>query len=112
MPLPRLSVTTSDHNGATLVHVDGEIDLLTAPQLERELTEATDKANDLIVDLRDVEFMDSTGVGVLVRTSRKFTSESSMHLICGPGPVRRVIDVSGLSSFINVVEDLDSTSPA
>ncbi|MBT8250794.1 MAG: STAS domain-containing protein [Acidimicrobiia bacterium] len=112
MALPRLNVTTSDHQGAALVHIDGEIDLSTAPQLERELANTLDSRN-LIVDLRDVEFMDSTGIGVLVRTSRKVTADGrTMQLVCAAGPVKRVIEVSGLESVIDVVEDLDRTTSA
>lgn len=109
MSRPRLNVTRSDHDGSTLVHIEGEIDLSTAPQFERELMESAGNGAPLIVDLGDVDFMDSTGIGVLVRTSKKIAQQaSSMSLVCAKGPVRKVLEVSGLDGVIPLYSDLES----
>lgn len=109
MSRPRLNVTRSDHDGSVLVHIEGEIDLSTAPQFERELMESANNGAPLIVDLCDVEFMDSTGIGVLVRTSKKLTEQNAaMSLVCAKGPVRKVLEVSGLDGVIPLYPDLAS----
>lgn len=109
MARPRVDVTTSDRPGATLVEVEGEIDLSTAAQLQRELTMSVAAGSKLVVDVRGVTFIDSTGVGVLFRTSKKVTAAGGeMRLVCGPGPVRRVLMVSGLDRLVPVVDDLDA----
>ena len=109
MSRPRLNVTRSDHEGSVLVRIEGEIDLSTAPQFERELMESANNGQSLIVDLCDVDFMDSTGIGVLVRTSKKITERSSsMALVCAKGPVRKVLEVSGLDGVIPLYSDLES----
>ncbi len=109
---PRLNVTTSDHLGSTLVHVEGEIDLATAPQFEREL-QRTGPAGELIIDLSGVAFMDSTAVGVLARKSKQLADDDRrLILVSAAGAVRRVLEVSGLDKVIPVYADLESAARA
>ncbi len=106
MARPRVDVTTSDRPGSTLVEVEGEIDLSTAPQLQRELLESVAGNQVLVVDLRGVTFIDSTGVGVLFRTAKQVTAAGGeLRLVCGPGPVRRVLKVSGLDRLVPVADE-------
>ncbi len=108
MPRPRVAVTTSDRAGSTLVEVEGEIDLSTAPQLQRELLASVEDSQVVVVDLRGVTFIDSTGVGVLFRTSKQLAAAGGeLRLVCGPGPVRRVLKVSGLDRLVQVTGDVD-----
>jgi len=110
---PRLDVTTSDLRGSTLVGIEGEIDLSTASQLEKALLAAAGSGKPLLVDLRKVEFMDSMGIGVLVRTSKKLGEEArAMSIVCAAGQVRRVLTVSGLDAMIPVFADLDAAADA
>ena len=60
------SISTSDRDGRAVVVIRGELDLATAPDLEAALPERLDAGQDVVVDLRELEFMDSTGLRVLV----------------------------------------------
>ena len=61
-----------------LVDVDGEVDLYTSPQLKRLLAEAIDTGADRIVaDFRDVTFVDSTALGVLLTSARRLRSSAA-----------------------------------
>ncbi len=103
MPRARVEVTTSDRPGSTLVEVEGEIDLSTAPQLQRELLASAQGSPVVVVDLRGVTFIDSTGVGVLFRTSKQVTAAGGeLRVVCAPGAVRRVLKVSGLDRLVPV----------
>ena len=62
-----LSLTTRAEGGRTVVEVGGEIDVYTAPKLRETIVSLVDAgAVHLVVDLERVEFLDSTGLGVLV----------------------------------------------
>lgn len=62
-----LTVTRRQRDGRTILHLAGEVDVSTAPKLRDELGRAISEGSlDLIVDLSDVPFLDSTGLGVLV----------------------------------------------
>jgi anti-anti-sigma factor len=84
----------------TRVVVRGELDLATAPQLERALTGLT---GDITVDCRDVSFVDSTALGVLVRAHNRLAEQQHRLVIEGlTTRCRRVFEVSGLDATLNL----------
>lgn len=95
-----LHVTTT--RGATVVQATGELDLASAPHLRdclRQLIDAGSRR--LVVDLRGVTFLDSSGLGVLVGARRLLERNEpdgdwSMRLVCAGGSVLRVLRVTGL----------------
>jgi anti-anti-sigma factor len=98
-----------DHRTAgdwRVVAVRGEVDLSTTPQLREALTEAVESGSPVAVDLRDVPFMDSMGLGALVGARRR-AGESGVGfaIISDGGPIVRLLDVSGLGTMFRVVSD-------
>jgi anti-sigma B factor antagonist len=79
--------------------VRGEIDMATAPRLRAALDRAVG-AREVRLDLRAVEFMDSSGLSVLVAGHQAL---ERLVIICPPGPGRRALEVSGLMSVLDVV---------
>ena len=81
-------MTTREVDGATIVAVGGEIDVYTAPKLRDKITElVADGAYDLVVDMEEVEFLDSTGLGVLVGGLKKVRAhDGSLAAGLQPGP--------------------------
>jgi anti-anti-sigma factor len=84
-----------------VVAVEGELDMNTAADLERELEGALNPARTpLLIDLSRCEFIDSTGIALLVRSWQALDGDGSFAL-CGVGAqVRRVLDVTGLEQAI------------
>jgi anti-sigma B factor antagonist len=84
----------------TQVVVHGELDLATAPQLRRALHGL---AGDVTVDCRDLEFIDSTGLGVLVQAHNRLTEHAGALRIEGLSQrCRRVFEISGLDQTLNL----------
>ncbi len=77
----------------------GELDALTAPRFGARIGELVRTSNrDLIVDLSGVTFIDSTGLHVLLNAQRRLTRQSRrLRVICGPGSVRRTIELARLA---------------
>ena len=71
------SISISDHDGRAVVVTRGELDLATAPELEAAHPGALDGGQDVVVDLRELEFMDSTGLRVLVAAHARARAPSS-----------------------------------
>jgi anti-sigma B factor antagonist len=80
-----------------LVSVAGELDMHTAPDLERELRAALEGgAEVVIVDLAKCDFIDSTALGVLVSTKKKLeTSGGDVSLVASDSQIRRVFEITG-----------------
>lgn len=104
-----LDLTTSDHLGWRLVAASGEIDIASAPALDAALAEAADDADGPVaVDLRAVTFMDSSGLRSLLTARRRLAEDGrALGLVCGPGPVRRVLEVAGVLDRLPVVATPD-----
>ncbi len=88
--------------GAPGVAVAGEVDVETVPRLELALDEAIrDSVGAFVIDLCDVEFLDSGGLNALLRARALLgREERSLAVVCPPGPVRRLFDVSGVAELL------------
>jgi len=104
-----------EHEGVYLIAIRGELDLHTAPQLEERL-EGLD-AN-VILDLSGCEFIDSTGIGLIVRTWQRLEGDAdgnggSRLALCGPGDqVRRLLEITGLESSLRTYAERDEALAA
>jgi anti-anti-sigma factor len=96
----------SDGDKALLI-VGGELDLAASPALDVELTKTlTSDASLVVVDLRDLEFIDSTGLSVLVRAHKQAEhSGKRFALVNGSHQVRRLLDLTGVAKQMPLVED-------
>jgi anti-sigma B factor antagonist len=85
-------------DGEVVVRVRGEIDMAAAPVFRERLTAVIESnGDDVVIDLADVSFMDSSGLVVLVEAHQKLESASRKLLIARPSPaVTRVLEVTGL----------------
>lgn len=99
-----LNIDTSVVGGRTVVQVVGEIDVYTAPQLRERLDREIEAGRyDLVVDLSDVTFMDSTGLGVLVgRLKQIRLGDGSMRLVCTSDRVLKVFVITGLDKVFTI----------
>jgi anti-sigma B factor antagonist len=107
-PLFPLNVEPTITGSRTVLAVTGEIDLATAPRLRVAIDAAfASGAQDLCIDLTDTTFMDSTGLHVLVDAAgRADELGCTLTIVCPPGPVERVIGISGVDQLVRRVASL------
>jgi anti-sigma B factor antagonist len=102
-PSPAFSVEVQRLPGAVVVAPRGEIDIATVGQL-REACAASDGA--LVLDLRRVEFIDSSGLNFVLEEQRRADVDGlRLALVRGPQHVQRVFDVVGLNHRLRFVDD-------
>ena len=89
---------------ATVIAVGGELDLASAPALEAELEAAAQSDAELLVlDLRELEFMDSTGLSVIVKAHQRLSEEGrALSLVRGPQQVQRLLDLTGVAERLQL----------
>lgn len=103
-----LVMSTTPQGVRTIVHVAGEVDVYTAPELRRELdTQIHAGCRDLVVDLAQVTFMDSTGLGVLVGRLKLVRAQGgTMRILGATERVLKVFAITGLDRVFDIVDAL------
>jgi anti-anti-sigma factor len=104
-----IAFESEQRDGFVSVLLSGELDVSTAPAVEERLLalEAADDApTNLMLDLRGLRFIDSTGLSLLINAdSRARKAGRSVTIVPGTGPPRRLLDTTGLASRLDIVEE-------
>jgi anti-anti-sigma factor len=102
---PDFSVTRRRANDAVIVAPVGEIDLATVDELQVEVDAAGGEARSVVLDLRDVSFIDSAGLRLVLRTSRAIEAGGgTFAVVRGPHEVQRVFDLVGLDGRVTMLD--------
>jgi anti-sigma B factor antagonist len=96
----------SDDPGYTVIEVGGEIDVYTAPKLRERLIGLVESGScQLIVDMEAVEFLDSTGLGVLVGGLKRVRAQEGwIDLVCTQSRILRIFRITGLNKVFNIYD--------
>ena len=99
-----LTVTSRQEGARTVITVKGEIDVYTAPSLRERLNELVGAGRyDLVVDMGGVEFLDSTGLGVLVGGLKRVRShDGTLRLVCAQEKILKVFRITGLTKVFPI----------
>ena len=105
-----LEIPDTDVDGWTVVAASGEIDVAAAPELREQLVSLiADGTSQIVVDLEEVDFIDSTGLGVLVGAVRRARgADGDVRLVCTNSRILKVFGVTGLDEVFVIgtsVED-------
>src|SRR5436853_6000600 len=109
-----LSLTARAEGGRTVIEVAGEIDVYTAPKLREKIAALVDEGvYDLVIDLERVEFLDSTGLGVLVGGLKRVrTHDGSLSLVCTQERLLKIFRSTGLTKVFGIHETVDGAIEA
>lgn len=92
----------------TVIAVEGELDLSTAPRLKWMLVDCLAAGqNQLVLDLSLTNFMDSTALGVLVGVRRKLHSEDRLAIVCTEPDVLKIFEYAGMDGAFAIFPTLD-----
>jgi anti-sigma B factor antagonist len=107
-----LSLTARAANGYTVLEISGEIDVYTAPELRDELQRLLGEGvTHIVVDLTRVEFLDSTGLGVLAGVHRRLRgSDGSLRLVLNHERLLKIFRITGLDSVFEIYETVDAAT--
>jgi len=104
-----LDLETSTHGSTSVVTLRGEIDVYTAPRLRQALIDLVSQgATDIVVDMDKVDFLDSTGLGVLVGGLKRVKSnDGDLKLVITQDRIMKIFDITGLSKVFPIHGSLD-----
>jgi len=103
------TVQVSDRDGWAVLLVHGEVDIATAPVLREKLHDLLgDGRSNLVIDLDDVGFLDSTALGVLVGTLKRARTEGGeVRLVVTQPRIRKVFEITRLDIAFELYATVD-----
>ncbi|MBD5605639.1 MAG: STAS domain-containing protein [Candidatus Eremiobacteraeota bacterium] len=105
-----IDVTTTDDGKIQLFGLGGSLDIATSPSLRATLMEAADRDNhEIVVDLSQLEFLDSTGLGALIGAHKRAAEHGgSVRLVAHEGQILRLLRITGLLEVFAVYPSVDA----
>jgi anti-sigma B factor antagonist len=97
-------------DGGVAVIATGEIDLWSAPEVKAALAAHGKSAASVVLDLRGVTFMDSSGLGLIVESNQRARKHGFRFAVAvgGASDVHRILEMSGLMKVLELVDDPDA----
>src|SRR5256885_16349233 len=96
--------TRTPREGITVISLGGEVDVYTSPRLKQEILDLLNGGTSkLVVDLTGVEYLDSTGLGVLIGgLKRARERDGDLKLICDNLRILRIFEITGLTKIFDI----------
>ena len=103
-----IGVDIYEQDGFVVIAVAGELDLYTVPNLRNAFDEIFTQGagRNLVVDMTEVSFMDSTGIGALVSGRRRLADGAQLRLVCTQPNVVKLFTLTGLTKVFPIFDTL------
>ena len=105
-----MKISTDIEGNFLLVRIKGDLDMHTVPEFKKKITTIMNQKgiDNLILNLKSVNFIDSTGLGAILGRYRELTSNNGELILIGlTSPVKRIFQLSGVLELISVYESED-----
>lgn len=99
-----IKILTREAKKGYLVEVQGEIDVYTSPKVKEIINELIDKGNyNLMINLEEVRYIDSTGLGVLIGALKRVREHNgNITLICTNPQIKKIFNITGLVKIFGI----------
>jgi len=99
-----LEVETTQRDGVSVLSLQGEIDVYTAPRMRQAIVDLIDAGSThIVIDMERVDFLDSTGLGVLVEGLRMIRPRGgSISIVVTQDKIVKVFDITGLNKEFSI----------
>ena len=101
------SISVTEQGGRAVVAITGELDLATAPDLEAVVLERLDAGQSVVIDLRELQFMDSSGLRVLIAAHTRANEGAGEFAIVRPregSEVAKILAIAGVEQQLQIVD--------
>ncbi|MBR4231956.1 MAG: STAS domain-containing protein [Oscillospiraceae bacterium] len=97
-----LNITKEAENEKALFTLEGRLDTITAPELEKELKASLDGVKELTLDFEKLDYISSAGLRVLLAAQKTMTKQGQMKLTKVGEAVMDIFDVTGFSDILTI----------
>ena len=98
-----LTINKSIENGKALFALEGRLDTVTAPDLEKELKDSLDGVTELLLDFEKLEYISSAGLRVLLAAQKTMAKQGTMTLTNVNDTIMEIFEVTGFSDILTIV---------
>jgi anti-sigma B factor antagonist len=106
-----LDLARREHGTWRVLEVHGEVDAYSAPQLREALREMDGQGARILVDLNGVDFMDSSGLGVLIGALKRARErDGELALVCTGQTLLRLLAITGLDRVFTILDAAEAAS--
>ena len=98
-----MNIKSKKENKQLTVYVEGRIDTSTAPDLSEYLKEAMVGVEDLILDIKDVDYISSAGLRVILFAQKTMNSQGSMSVAHVNSDIMETFELTGFTDVLNII---------
>ena len=95
-----MTITIDKNNEATVLKIEGRLDTTTAPELENAINAEGDALKSLVIDFKEVNYISSAGLRVLLTAQKKMNVQGSMELINVSEDVMDILEMTGFADIL------------
>ncbi len=97
-----MTITKEKSAGALLVSIEGRLDTQTSPEFEAEIKPELEGITELTLDLKDLEYISSAGLRVLLVLHKIMLKQGSMKITGVNATVNEILEITGFSDILNI----------
>ncbi len=97
-----MNVDKTIENGKAVFRLEGRLDSTTSPELEKEIMDVIGDLNELVLDLKDLEYTSSAGMRVLLSAQRIMNSQGSMKVINVRSEIMDIFEITGFNQILTI----------
>ena len=95
-----MNINIEKDNGATVIKISGRLDTTTAPELEKAINAEGDALKSLIIDFKEINYISSAGLRVLLTAQKKMNAQGSMELVNVSEEVMDIFEMTGFADIL------------
>ena len=97
-----LNITKTIENGKATLALEGRLDTVTAPELEKELKDAREGVSELTLDFARLEYVSSAGLRVLLAAQKTMSKRGGMKLLNVSETIMEIFEVTGFADILTI----------
>ena len=97
-----LNITKTIENGKAALALEGRLDTVTAPELEKELKDALEGVSELTLDFAKLEYVSSAGLRVLLAAQKTMNKQGEMRLLNVCETIMEIFEVTGFADILTI----------
>ena len=99
-----MTINKTTEGSKLTIALEGRLDTVTAPELEGELAGSTQGVKELVFDLKDLDYVSSAGLRVLLSAQKTMKKQGSMTIRGVKEEIMEIFDVTGFVDILNIEE--------